>query len=62
MEYAALLIVASLRKVRASGIFAVDGNPAEEADMTTHNPHHEIVEQAKQVMIRVALEALVATP
>ncbi len=60
MEYAALLVIASIRKVRAGGIFAVDGNPAEQKDMTGYNPHREVVEQAKETMIEIALETLVA--
>lgn len=60
MEYATLLVVASLRGIRAGGIFAVDGNPAEAADMTGYNPHREVVEQAKRAMITIALEAIVA--
>lgn len=58
MEFAALLVVASLRGVRAGGLFAVDGNPAEQADMTSYNPHREVVEQAKQHTIDIALSAL----
>lgn len=58
MEYSALLIAASLRKIQAGGIFAVDCNPAEQADMTGYNPHREVVEQAKRTTIGIALEAL----
>lgn len=59
MDYAALLIVASLRRVRAAGIFAVDGNPAEEANMTAYNPHRQVVEDAKFKSIEIALDTLV---
>ncbi len=61
MEYAALLVVSALRGVRAGGIFVVDGNPAEEVDMTGYNPHREVVDQAKQAMIRIALDALITS-
>jgi uridine phosphorylase len=57
MEFAALLVTASLRGARAGGVFAVDGNPTEEADMTRYNPHREVVEQAKVQCIELALEA-----
>lgn len=58
MEFAALLVVASLRRVRAGGLFAVDGNPAEQRDMTGYNPHREVVEKAKHICMDLALEAL----
>jgi uridine phosphorylase len=58
MEYAALLVIASLRKVRAGGIFVIDGNPAEAKDMTGYNPHKQVVEDAKLKAIQIALESL----
>jgi len=60
MELATLLIVASLHRVRAGGIFVVDGNPNEAVDMSNYNPHREVVEQAKGTAIEIALDALVA--
>ena len=51
--------MSALRGIRAGGIFVVDGNPAEEVDMTGYNPHREVVDQAKQTMIRIALDALI---
>lgn len=58
MEYAALLVIATLRKIRAGGIFVIDGNPAEAQDMTGYNPHKQVVEDAKTQAIEIALETL----
>lgn len=58
MEYAALLVIATLRKIRAGGIFVIDGNPAEAQDMTGYNPHKQIVEDAKGTAIEIALGTL----
>ena len=59
MEYAALLVIATLRKIRAGGVFVIDGNPAEAQDMTGYNPHKQIVEDAKTQAIEIALDTLV---
>lgn len=58
MEYAALLVIATLRRVRAGGIFVIDGNPAEAQDMTGYNPHKQVVEEAKTQAIQIALDTL----
>lgn len=60
MELATLLIIASLKKIRAGGIFVADGNPNQAAseNMQDYDPHHEVVETAKGKMIEIALEAL----
>jgi uridine phosphorylase len=58
MEYAALLVIATLRRVRAGGIFVIDGNPAEAQDMTGYNPHKQVVEDAKTQAIQIALDTL----
>lgn len=58
MEYAALLVIATLRKVRAGGIFVIDGNPNQAQDMTGYNPHKQVVEDAKGQAIGIALDAL----
>lgn len=58
MEYAALLVIATLRKVRAGGIFVIDGNPNEAQDMTGYNPHKQVVEDAKGTAIEIALDTL----
>jgi uridine phosphorylase len=61
MELATLLIIASIHRVRAGGIFVVDGNPNESAgDMADYNPHRDEVERAKEAAIEIALEALCA--
>jgi uridine phosphorylase len=62
MEFAALLVVASLHGVRAGGIFAVDGNLGQAAsDMADYDPDTDIVARAKDAMLDAALLALVAT-
>ncbi len=60
MELAALLIVAALRGIRAGGIFAVDGNPAEgdPEDARIYNPHRDVVREGKERMIEVGLDAI----
>lgn len=59
MELATLLIIASIRRVRAGGIFVVDGNPNESAgDMADYNPHRDEVERAKDAAIEIGLDAL----
>jgi uridine phosphorylase len=58
MEYATLLIVASLYGVRAGGIFTSDGNMTEEADPEAYDPHRDVVREGVQTMLKVALTAL----
>lgn len=60
MELATLLIVAALRRVRAGGIFTVDGNPSEgdPEDARIYNPHRDVVREGKQRMIEVGLDAI----
>ena len=55
MELATLLIVASLRGLRAGGIFTVDGNPAEgdPEDPRVYDPHRDVVREGKERMIEV---------
>lgn len=60
MELATLAIIASIRRVRAGGIFIVDGNPNEAADMSGYDPHRSVVEEAKGKAIDIALEAMLA--
>ena len=58
MELATLLIVAALRGVRAGGAFTVDGNPAEEEkSIYDYNPHRPVVDEGKQRMVTVGLDA-----
>lgn len=59
MELATLLVIASLRRVRAGGIFVVDGNP-NEPESSDYDPHSIAVAEAKGKAIEIALEALKA--
>ncbi len=61
MECAALFVTAALHGVAAGAILAVDGNPLadDDADMSGYDPHREIVIEAVDTMIRIALDALV---
>jgi uridine phosphorylase len=58
MEFATLLVVASLRGMRAGGLFTSDGNMTEEADPLTYDPHRTVVKQGVETMLKVALSAL----
>jgi uridine phosphorylase len=60
MELATLLIVAALRRIRAGGIFTVDGNPSEgdPEDARIYNPHRDVVREGKERMIEVGLDAI----
>jgi len=60
MELAALLVVAALRRLRAGGIFTVDGNPSEgdPEDARLYNPHRDVVREGKERMIEVGLDAI----
>lgn len=59
MECAALFIVASLRGVQSAAILAVDGNVLEEAEsMESYEPHRQVVQQAVEAEIEVALRTL----
>jgi len=58
MEFATLLVIASLRGMRAGGLFTSDGNMTEEADPLTYDPHRTVVKQGVETMLKVALSAL----
>jgi len=58
MEFAPLLIMASLQKKRAGGIFTSDGNLSREPDPKDYNPHRQVVAEGKEKMIEITLEAL----
>jgi uridine phosphorylase len=58
MEFATLLVIASLRGMRAGGLFTSDGNMTEEADPLTYDPHRTVVKQGVETMLKVALRAL----
>ncbi len=58
MECAAIFCVAALRGVRAGAILAVDGD-ARRATAGAYDPHRDVVREAVDEEIRVALEAAV---
>ena len=59
MECAALFIVGALRNVQTGAILAVDGNVLAEGElMGNYNPHRDVVAQAFQAEIMIALEAI----
>jgi uridine phosphorylase len=59
MECAALFMIGSLRGIQTGAILAVDGNVLEALeDLEHYNPHRELVHQAVDTEIRIALEAL----
>jgi uridine phosphorylase len=61
MEAAALFVIASLHRSRAGAILAIDGNPLVEQDdtMEGYNPNRQVVHDAVESMIGIALDALV---
>ncbi len=58
MEFATLLVMATLNNVRAGGLFVSDGNLVHTPDPDAYDPHRQIVEEGKAIMLRVALDAL----
>lgn len=59
MECAALFVVGALNGTQVGAVLVSDGNPLH--DQTEgYNPHRDVVRDAVGVMIRVALDALVA--
>lgn len=60
MEYSLLLIMASIARARAGGIFVADGNLTRTPDPEDYDPHRSVVQEGKARMLRVALEALAA--
>lgn len=59
MECAAIFCVAQLRRARAGAILAIDGN-ALRASSGEYDPHRDVVRQAVEVEIGIALEAVAA--
>lgn len=60
MEFATLLVIASLHGARAAGIFVTDGNLARQSaplSPESYQPRRTVVEDGIQKMLRVALEA-----
>jgi uridine phosphorylase len=62
MECAALFVTASLHGARAGAILAVDGNPLAEGDddMSGYDPHRDVVVEAVEQMVAIALDAVAA--
>jgi uridine phosphorylase len=62
MECAALFVTASLHGARAGAILAVDGNPlaAGDDDMSGYDPHRDVVVEAIDQMVGIALDAVAA--
>jgi uridine phosphorylase len=58
MEFATLLVIASLRGARAGGLFTSDGNLAKGSDPLAYDPHRTVVKQGVATMLKVALSAL----
>lgn len=58
MEFAPLLIQASIHGARAGGLFVSDGNVVEEPDPWKVNSDKDEIHKGKQTMIQIALEAL----
>ena len=57
MELSALLVTATLKDMRAGGIFAVDGNPARQTT-DDYDPHRAVVRDGVRAAIEIALDAL----
>lgn len=62
MEFATLLVMATLAGAKAGGIFTSDGNLTKEADADKYDPHRAVVDEGKRRMLQVALEALANLP
>lgn len=63
MELSALFVLACLHGARAAGILAVDGSPLDEekaSDMSTYDPHRQVVQDAVTTALEVALDTLVS--
>lgn len=58
MEVAMLFVQASLHGRKAGGIITSDGYVLKGAEPGQYNPHREVVEQGKQNMLQIALDAL----
>ncbi len=59
MECAALFIVGTLRQIKTGAILAVDGNVLDGGELLEKfNPHRDVVAQAFQAGIKIALEAM----
>ncbi len=59
MELAVLLVLASLKNVRAGGVFVSDGNVFVDKK---YDPHRDVVRKGVDEMLAVALDSLVSLP
>ena len=61
MESATLFTICELREIDAGAIVVIDGNPLDQdqGDMTSYNPHSDVVEKAMDDAISIALSSLV---
>lgn len=57
MELAALLVMATLKDLRAGGVLVVDGNPLHTTP-ESYDPHRNVVREGVRVSIEVALDSL----
>jgi uridine phosphorylase len=62
MECAALFVIAALHGVESGAVLAIDGNPLadNDEDMAAYDPYRSVVEQAVDVTLQIALDALAA--
>lgn len=62
MECAALFVIAAQHRVESGAVLAIDGNPlaARDEDMAGYDPHRDVVKQAVEATLRIALDALTA--
>lgn len=58
MELAALFVVAALKRIRAGGVLAVDGHPIGRTDPMAYQPGRDVVRDAVDAAVTVALDAL----
>jgi uridine phosphorylase len=58
MELSALLVMASMKGLRAGGVLTSDGNPATSSGSESYDPHRAVVHRGVDAMMEVALDAL----
>jgi uridine phosphorylase len=59
MEYAPLLVLASIHGAMAGGLFMADGNALDKKEVEDYNPDQDVVKRGKLAMIQIGLDALV---
>ncbi|MEX2558113.1 MAG: nucleoside phosphorylase [Actinomycetota bacterium] len=58
MELSALLVLASMKGLRAGGVLTSDGNPMTSSGPESYDPHRIVVQEGIRAMFNVALDAL----